>query len=461
MYSSRNAGFFERFYICRDTTGCLNRGFAMCARLNRPVTDALLSNALRSVLLDHPYLCVNAFRGTEGTDLSEAEQAEDAKCNGTNYVVRPVSEILYGDVVSRISVDKIDSSTFEDLARVRIPVNNEKPTWRLQVLADKSTCSDNVLFSCNHVFFDGRSAVTFFEDLVAALAAADGKPEVKVLFNAEADKVGAVPKPAEDIVDMFDTPRLHAAKTIVLAFMPTVVSKVLASYFDWTVPNLFKAPHLGALPFDGYNESKFRLITISPERVKSLVLHCRSVGVTLTPYVAACIYKAIETGLAPEYGKFSQNAEMVIDGRRYYPDLTRKTRYGVFATTITPYVIGDTIDEAAFHLARMLNAGVADRHGFYNCGMLRLINIWGYFKSKVANRQERSTFEVSNVGNVKVQKDGWQVENLLFGQGITGALITLSVVSTAAGMNIMISYHDKLDADAMEVVFAEFEKSLQ
>lgn len=453
MPLSRSAGFFERYYVCRATTGCLNRGFCMAAAMHTPASDAHLSAAIARLMLAHPMLAVNAFR----TD-NAADSDADAAVNGTNYIVRFVERVLYTDVVEHRRVATFGDSVFRAVAQESIPVNVDKPTWRLLVYHARDTDTQHLLFANNHAFLDGRAVVNFFEDLVLQLAHLPAAVEhVDTVFAAATAK--KLPRATEDVVDLYNAPPLYAAKTILGLHVPHAVHRFYELYVDWSAPNLYVAPPLALLPFDGYNESAFRNVNVPPAQVAQLVAHCRGVGTTLTPYLAACTFKALDAALGPQSGPFTQRCELVIDGRRYYPALASKTRYGVFASTLSTYVFGDSVTSAALHLSRRLALGVLNRHGFYAAGMLRWVNIWEYFRQKVATRAARSTFEVSNVGLVKLEKGAWKVTDLIFSQGITSALMTLSVVSTAdSGMNVMFGYHDKLDAAAMATFFREFEQ---
>ncbi|GEQ72862.1 hypothetical protein JCM33374_g6550 [Metschnikowia sp. JCM 33374] len=184
--------------------------------------------------------------------------------------------------------------------------------------------------------------------------------------------------------------------------------------------------------------------------------------------MASILYSAINTAFTPHLGVFSQSCELMICGRRYYPEKERETRYGLFISAFTPYILpGSTIKEAASALSKGLLSAMENRSTFYRSGLLRFLNVWNYMKSFTEDKEVRNTFEISNLGRVNYTSGSWRVTDAIFSQGVTFAHITLSVISTPeGGMNISIAFHDKLlnisqsGVLAMDQCIEEFKKGL-
>ncbi|GEQ72863.1 hypothetical protein JCM33374_g6551 [Metschnikowia sp. JCM 33374] len=198
MAVSRVPGFLERYYICRDTTGVMSRGFNISIRLN--------NSCLRQ------YDCSHDDSKLPGTFVScepESIISEDTLADGMNYRIHAVKKIRYSDVVFHKAVKTIDDSVLEDLSKIRIPVNSKKPMWYLSKTSEEESGHEYFTFASNHVVFDGRSAVHFFEDLVKALDAVSAEPSLKmvdILFNSAVDGPEELPDSGENITDLFDTP---------------------------------------------------------------------------------------------------------------------------------------------------------------------------------------------------------------------------------------------------------------
>lgn len=479
---SRNVGFLEKYYICRDTTGVMNRGFNISVKLNDHVSDLVLSHALRRVILSCPYLTVNAFRDSDNNNekleitVPNCEPreivAEDAKFDGKNYHLRPVSKILYSDVVVQNTIQKLDDTLLENLSKIRIPVDREKPMWYLGNTLEESTGDQYLTFVCNHVTFDGRSAVNFFEDLLNAIDAVslESLTEIEnVLFDSVVEGPSELPSLSEYMTSLYDSPAGFTVSTISSRLIiPKFVLKFFGSYFSLETPNFYQYPPFQVVPFNGVNESKFRLVHFNLEEVRTILANCKQQKSTLTPIMASAMYGAIDTAFTPHVGAFSQSCELMICGRRYFPEKDQDTRYGLFVSAFTSYILpGSTLKEAAQSLGEGLSRAMESRTTFYKTGLLKLLNVWDYLRSFTTDGEERNTFEISNLGRVNFTAGKWRVTNVVFSQGVTFAHITLSVISTPeGGMNIVISFHEKMAEISQKNVLAidhcieEFKKNL-
>ncbi|OBA19679.1 hypothetical protein METBIDRAFT_45992 [Metschnikowia bicuspidata var. bicuspidata NRRL YB-4993] len=435
---SRAPGFLERYYICRDTTGIMGRGFNMSVKLNEPVSDLILSHALRRVIISCPYLTVNAFLTI----------SEDTLADGKNYHIRPVKRLLFSKLVYRKTVRDFDARVLEDLSRVRLPVNRGKPGWYLTRISVESSGDQYLTFACNHVMFDGRSAVNFFDDLVKTIDIVSGytlSDVAEVLFDSEVDSPGKLRDSSENVTNLYDSPLWFKLSTLASQMLiPSFVLKLFSSYVWPSSPNFYQHPPFNLVPFNGLNEANFRIVHFSREEVSLILTHCKQERTTLTPMMAARLYLAIGTSFTAHLGTFSQSCELIICGRRYFPKEKQITRYGLFFSAFTSYIApGLSTKDATEVLKKGLSQAMKNRHSFYKTGLLQLLNIWNYMKPYAEDKAERQTFEISNLGRVDISAGKWHVTDVVFSQGVTFSHITLSVISTPkGGMNVVISYHE-------------------
>ncbi|SGZ50569.1 CIC11C00000001124 [Sungouiella intermedia] len=470
---SRLPGFFERYFICRSTGGHLSNGFHMSVCLNKTVDDVILSNALRALLLKHPIHCLQFFRQDSlAGSLAESSLLEDKKANCKNYDARFVSQILYNDVVVHQEVESLDSTFFRNLHDNRIPINVERPNWILVVNQIKGSDKQYLTLSSNHVFIDGNSGVNFMDDLVKELAEVetiDDRLFVTVLFNSTKDAPAVLPKANEDVVGLFNLTPWFIFKTIVrMALIPSSVAKFFKSYFVPGHPNLYKHPIFDFYPVSHDNKSNFNRVTLTREASAKSLRYCRLSGVTMTPFIAACAMKALDSTFAQVLADSpSYTFNIDVCGRRYYPELKKEMRYGLFASTVGAVISGDsTILQAAKKISTKLVDNLKSRACFPFAGLLRLVNFWDFFQKKYDNKAARTSIEVSNVGLLKINHADWNVDDFIFSQGVGMDLLTISASSTSlGGMNLVVANHESLDevdkGHAMEQFIEKFQQYLE
>lgn len=439
--NSRAPGFYERFYICRDTKGYCTKGFCISAKLNRKLDDVLLSNALRKLVLRHPYFCMNFFRTTA--------ESEDEAANGKNFVLRPVLAFRYNDVVRHKQIKSLDETVYEYLLTIRIPVNEDRPTWLLHLFDVLESDEQYLLFSCNHALFDGNSGANFFDDLVQELDAVDLVQQVDTLFDASTDTLGAVPPPCEELTLLYNPPLSFMANYLFKHMVvPPWLLKFCRSYFSFSWPNLYKYPVFSAVPILPTNKCKFASLHFAPNQVKSILAFCRRNNTTLTPFLGACAVQAVEATISPFLGgPRTHNTALIVCGRRYCPELVNETRYGIFvaaAGIVAPP--GLSLVRTSQVLANKLGDDLKSRHSFYKVALLKLVNIWEYFKGSFESGDARDSIEISNIGLKNISCGKWSVEDMRFSQSVSSAHITVSTCSTPhGGLNLAVSYHEDME----------------
>lgn len=434
---SRLPNFFERYYICRDTKGYLTRGFNILVGLDHQITRAQLAAALTSIIGANPWLALNAFRNQgESTD-------DDARYDGRNYIIRPTALFSYSDVVSHCLVDSFDESVLAARAQIRIPVDVELPTWRIAVYhTANGPTRTYIMLACNHMLFDGRSVANVAADLVEALGKTaaeltdDGERDF-VLFDPIQASPASVPLSADAVVPLFTSSLWVQVKTIVgKTLLPDWAKRLIRGPVSSTPP-------FRAVPLSVPNESQFYLVNLSPLELKNVLGTSKALGSTLTPYLAACAYKAAEATLDGA-SECLHESTLVMCGRRYFPEQASATRYGLYVSECNLKVEpGLSLTEACALFRTLLTSAVASRRAFAMVGLLDKIRLWQYVDASVANAP-RKTIEISNLGTF--DSPGLiGVSDVVFSQGVSSTHVCLSVISSrTGGLRITVSCADGL-----------------
>lgn len=437
---SRPPNFFERYYICRDTKGYVTRGFNILVALPHRVGRAQLAAALTTIIDANPWLALNAFRATG------ASAADDRRHDGRNYVVRRTARFSYADVVSHCEVEAFDAAVLAARAQIRIPVDVELPTWRVAVYhVTNGAPRTYVMLACNHVLFDGRSVANVAADLVAALGAAaagaadDGERDY-VLFDPDSAAPAPVPLAADAVVPLYASSAWFQLKTVAATVrLPGWAQRLVARAASPAPPPPFRA-----VPLSVPNESQFHLVSLCARELAGVLATCRTLGSTLTPYLAACAYCAAAAALAGARDCL-HDSQLVMCGRRYFPEQAAATRYGLYVSCCDLQIepgLSLTAACAAFrtHLAHAM----ASRTSFARTGLLDKIRIWPFVEAAVAEAP-RTTVEISNLG--KFGASG--VSDVVFSQGVASSHVCLSVISSdAGGLRITVSCADGLAGGA-------------
>lgn len=446
---SRKPGFFERYYICRDTKGYCTLGFQISATFNRRLDDVLLSNALHKVIVKNPFFSMNFFRVSVGSEEAMLLD-EDRKANGHNYELRPVKKFMYSQVVHHETVSQYDESVYEYLLKIRTPVDRELPTWQIRVFEELDSKKQYLLFLCNHALFDGNSSANFFEDLTRELDNAEKQENLQqldVIFDLDKDSPTSVPPSSDNLVPLFKTPFFFGLWFVFKGLVvPKTVLKFFRSYFSKRYPNLYKNPLFRSVPTSRTNGSKFISLAYSPEEAKAILKKCKEKGLTLTPFMGACALTAMEEAFSGDV-PHSHVISFVICGRRYFPQEAQNTKYGLYVSQASPMVSpGAGVEKTSHFLSNELKQAVENRHSFHITGLLRVINIWDYFKGCSEEADGRNAVEISNIGCKNFSFGNWKVEELFFSQGVSYSHITISFCSTPnGGLKVSLAYHEDLD----------------
>lgn len=396
--ASRKPGFLERQYICRNTNGYWTN-INVVAKYSRNVDRHSLAGALRKLCHAEPWLVLNFFRipGTDGQDRS---------CNGTNYIVRPVSRFALDDVVSfeKLPHNGIDGAELGRVNDLVCPMNTELPLWRIILYEGGEQQRVGIYF--DHSLFDGVAAANFHRDLIKYLSEETGAgEEVDYIFDSAGAK-GDVPPPREVLWGLFDTPWWYRAKLR----LGQLWAKALAMIFG--LPNVFK--YLEVTP---NVSSDYAMLKFGSSDARRIAAHCKHHGITMTPFLNAIGLQALQTSVIDKVAPTTTATLscIPINGRRYVLDAA-STAYGVY-TGYDNYLFGrvHSVMDTAKALSRKLALAVESKSGFKNVGMYKYINIWDAYALKLHRREGRVSLVTSNLGKFDATAlSGWCIEDMWF-----------------------------------------------
>ncbi|KAL7666258.1 Alcohol acetyltransferase [[Candida] zeylanoides] len=422
--ASREPGFLERQYICRNTNGYWTN-INVVAKYSRNVDRHSLARALRKLCLAEPWLVLNFFRipGTDGQDRS---------CNGKNYIVRPVSKFALDDVVSfeELSQGGIDGAELGRVNDLVCPMNAELPLWRIIVYESDEQQRVGIYF--DHSLFDGVAAANFHRDLIRYLSEDNGTGEEEdYIFDSAGAKVN-IPPAREVLWGLFDTPWWFRAKLR----LGQLWSKALAIIFG--SPNVFK--YLEVTP---NVSSEYAMLKFGSSDARRIAAHCKHHGITITPFLNAVGLQALQTSVIDKVAPTTTATLscIPINGRRYVSDAA-STAYGVY-TGYDNYLFGrvQSVMDTAKALSRKLASAVKSKSGFKNVGMYRFINIWDAYASKLHKREGRVSLVTSNLGKVDAAASaGWSIEDIWFSSclGLVTHFLINAVGSPNGDLNVVV-----------------------
>lgn len=449
-HHQRRPGPCEQVFLCRVVEGYY-RNFHISARYNQNVTREALSQALRKVILKRPFLAVNFFRD-EGHS-----PAEDFKTSGKHFMIKPLAEMAFLDVVEYFKWDgDISEAFFEHLDKIRMPVETKQPAWRLLVFDMDGF--QTIVFLNNHSLLDGMSGANFHDDLVHELAQMGPDPAFSEnLFSYKQDSAQLPPlmPPCEKFTDIRSVTTLCFIRTACSVYLPQWLQKLCTSITPGA-PNLFKNPIFRYMPSVAGVPTFYKLVHFTPAETKRIVEYTRRNGYTLTPLVTAVALSALQKEvylLVSSSTVFSSMVYVITEGRRYFPQYKEELKYGLHMAqnqhTLKPLSTRtEDILAQAMSISRRLKKSLATRDDFRRIGMLKYTNTWNLNRDVVNTTKGRAILEVSNLGLQTIEHGLWRVEDMFFGQS-TSCFdhIGMSFISTrAGGLHICFQYQPEYEA---------------
>ncbi|KAK6454375.1 putative alcohol acetyltransferase [Scheffersomyces xylosifermentans] len=447
----REPTFVERYEIVRSIKEVYTN-FNITARYSKQVDQCVLSHALRNVLLKNPALVMNYFR-KEG-------KLDDAKEQGHNFIRKPVQKIAFDELVTYQKLSgPMDESVLKKFNELVFDLDKEVTLWRLIIL--ESAESQYLTFITNHIIGDANAGTSFHEDLVNEIVEVQQSDQkdvpLETLFDFSKDKssLPAFPKSTVDLVpDLYNPSLWFKASTIlqkhlVPKFVINLVNKYVYSY-DFEQNPIFSN---GGAKF--HARAHYRMINVSASETKALLSSLRSKKVTFTPYFSAVALQTLQDVVFQciSNKQYSTNLSVIVNGRRFYPDLQEQMKYNSAASVCTviqkPMPSANSIDglaEPIKYISNSISRSLQTRNGFSMAGLLQIINLWEIL-SQIGEAESRATMEISNIGNKVIKSKDLEVEDLIFSQdnGVSPHLVFSSVSTPVGGINVVIGFRDELE----------------
>ncbi|EGW33817.1 uncharacterized protein SPAPADRAFT_59178 [Spathaspora passalidarum NRRL Y-27907] len=427
LVTTRSPSFLERFQICKTVYNYYSN-FAIISEYSHEIDSANLSHALRNVILANPVLGYNFFRVEDG------DQVHDGK----NFRLSPLNEVLFSDVVSEEKFE-VDSEFLEYVNTIHFELDTQKPLFKCIVNGKY------IALVFNHAYVDGNSGTSFHKDLLHELNKLDEKETLDVLVTKS--ELNGIPKSVDELTTLFHPPLLYTLGALLKRFLvPTWLTNL---WYKLSYPNLSKYPLFRHKTIQPNTAVKYRIINIPTSECKSIISYARQNETTFTPYFTGLAFVSFQNKIAPFLSDKpkSMDATIVIDGRRYYPELSNELKYQGCVTASDIIVEPVTnLGETVRYITQSLSKDIKSRERFHYVGLLKYLNIFELYTSKIGTFG-RPVFEVSNLGRVNEQGEKLDIDQLWFTQdnGFS-SMITFSVISTAKkGMNIVIGSSEELE----------------
>lgn len=442
----------HRYGICRNLLS-LYTNFNVSGKYNSYIDKEALSDALARLIRQHPYFYSNFYR--------VGDKSNDKIKGGSNFVLKPLEEIKFDDIVEYWHTEDFDEKSLEKLDKIKFGLNCSKPLWKVVVheLPEKK----QVITACfDHALFDGSSAKHFHVDLLRFLGDQEAPEYRDAVFSLDEMSLEAPFRLDLNISEELYHPPLWFVilRTLKHWLVPDILSKVISSFFCRDSPNTFKYPCLELGKAKRDPQTAFKMINIKPDTLSDLVKFCKSNGFTLTPLLTtlsiAALTDAINATITPQ--SFSTKCICDLNGRRFLPDtLESSTKYGMFVSasfhTLGPIAYRSCIDliVPSKILHRQIQKSISSKFYFYMFGLLRYLNCWDFLYKKL-DTPRADLYELSNLGIVKATHRNWTLDDMWFSQNI-GILqqVTMSVIATPrGGLNVTMSFFADLVNECLE-----------
>lgn len=458
MDYSRETDCLERYFICRG----IRKGYTnynISIELNRQVDATVLSNVLRQMILDSPYLAANAFR--VGSD-------DDEKRNGANFRVDYVREITFKDTVSFETLTKVDNEFFMDLDQRWCAIDVQLPMWRLVLFEGYGRWI--VSFYCDHTLFDGGSGALFMKNLVRHLdrfskSASLTKQEILFEYHADGPRLGKIPFGAFTNLSLYKSSMferlLMITKTVLPNWTTALMNSVTANgrkYSQYPLFDTGKPPELEPA-------TKIVSLTLPSSVAKSLLALCKENQMTFTPLLSALTLYAFQESFIKKISdkKFSATIGIDIDGRRYLPQFKDKYGLTMSMSTVRANPLPSAknwfeTDSEVRQISKSLTQDLTTKFPFKFVSLLSYVNYWRQMDEKL-NLTKLVTVDLSNLGVQDFSSGDFEVTNAWFSQstGISQHMV-VSSITVGQNTNMCFGFTRLLVEMASEQALADFKE---
>lgn len=441
----RDVGFFERYFIGRNVHS-IYTNVGVVTRLNHLVSAEVLSNALRSMILQNPWLVVNYFSRLK---TSYQVRPED-------YEARFINEIKFLNVVSFETVPSFNEDLLEKMDKQRLPLDSTTlPLWRIVVYTVRDSGEQYVCGCFDHTIFDGLASVEFLRDLVKELS-----------YVKEADSmVGTLFEYSQDAVRLPErVPLCTELKTDL--FSPSFSGKILQRLYDVLVsfiPSFFKRNSLisTGIPITKDTSSKFKIVRFEQDEVRRITEFCRLQNFTLTPFFHCVGINCLESHFYnrfrnPDYHTLSLIA---INGRRYFPEFAANFNYSP-TVLAQAFRLPPTVNYSESNIITLIRdtymkmaENLISRETFKSSWSLSYQNLLKLYYSLIGSDVGKASLITSNLGKVENKSEDWTIEEIWFvlNTSVTYNFLFNMITSPAGVLNLVIPHSVELSSFEIEV----------
>lgn len=431
----RDLNFLERYNVSQSSLG-LYANFAISAQYNHDISPELLSNGLKVLIERNSVLSLTIRQTKPG----------DEKYGYLNYRCEPVDLIKFEDVVTLLD-RPFGPQELNYINEQHCGPNQGMPIWRVILYSN-----NYITMYTDHTLFDGESGKGFHKELNEIFQELSGQEPLELqseLFNYNLDQYTfKMPPKINEICDIYNVGGLEQIKLVLKEVMPGPIRRFYHHLFDSKYPQYFKYPF-----FVSKNRKSpttyFDVIHIEDSRLKELLQYVRRRGLTLTPFLDVvlnyCLQKTLLAALCP--GPVSTKTNIVLSGRRLYPDLAKQVKYQNMWAACMPDLdpITDLNEEFLIRELKRIGTQIENtfknRNGFKYIGLLKFVNPYKHTNVKQPYWNQDILFEISNLGYNDFRAGDWHIKDLVFNQSIGySCTFGCSTISSPNGLKIAFSH---------------------
>ncbi|KAF5355363.1 hypothetical protein D9758_006114 [Tetrapyrgos nigripes] len=430
MAGLRSPGLLESYHLVRHGLG-IDTCILSAAKYVHPDPDRyslsqqLLFPALRSIIPQHPILCVRAsdervspihFIRLDTIDLSE--------------IVRYVDQ----------SFQHLEEVIEFELAKP-FDTTRDVPLWRITVLNDNT-----IIFAYHHGIGDGMSSLAFHRTLLRALRAQNQTLDSfiqKVFVPKDITLVGA----SDQLTDVSPS-WAEVIRAVLGLFIPPSWTSAAKSWTANDVPA--QIPPL---------QAHARIIQVAARDAQRLLEVCRTHNATITSALHSLMISSLSN---------------ILQNSSYLPLITNKSTLSSSIPVSLRFQTGVSKDAVCNHPSMIfVTSPIQPQFSWSDAsalattlrtesrtcksqlGLLRLLfgDYAGFFKGKLGKKRQ-ATFELSNIGRFELDDHdndneqrgpSWEIQDLVFAQCdvVVSAAIKVNVASAPSGnMAICVTWGD-------------------
>jgi hypothetical protein len=330
-----------------------------------------------------------------------------------------------------------------------------EPPWKVVVYskADNGRTKLQIAFATHHGLADGLSAFAFHTDLLHTLQEmnAESLRGVDAVSNITIDHSPSWIAPVESLVK-FSLSWGFLLGKILEEYGPRFIFKRETNYFTGEPCQLSDD-----VPY----KTNIRLVAVEPALISSLLVKCKSKGVSITVLLSSVLARALALAF-PSAEAFTGSIDYslrTVTGTDHDSMVNQISGWDIsyqrdaVIMVRNQELLTDSLWQEAAKQSAHLRAHLSDCRTNNLVALLPYVSDHReYYRKKLGHKRE-TTFDVSNLGvfDLKATSEGdWLVERSIFTQGaaIVGAAINLNIASVRDGpMTITFSWQEHILPD--------------